>query len=48
VSSSTDQCFGTWSGTFAPPDGGPSGAAARGPVRFDGLVGWAEEVHNRW
>jgi hypothetical protein len=48
VSSSTDQCFGTWSGTFTPPDGGPSGSAATAPVRFDGLVGWAEEVHNRW
>ncbi len=40
VSSRTDQCFGTWSGTFTPPDGDA--------VAFDGLVGWAEDVHNRW
>ncbi len=43
VSSSTDQCFGTWSGTFTPP-----GGTGAGPVRFAGLDGWAEEVHNRW
>ena len=41
VSSVTDQCFGRWSGTFTPPGGGE-------PVEFSGLVGWAEEVHNRW
>ncbi|MBI5028752.1 MAG: DUF2804 domain-containing protein [Actinobacteria bacterium] len=35
VSARTDQCFGTWSGTF---DG----------LAFDGLYGWAEDVHNRW
>lgn len=40
VSSRTDQCFGTWSGTFTPTDGDA--------VAFDGLVGWAEDVHNRW
>jgi len=40
VSARTDQCFGTWSGTFTPLDGDP--------VSFDGLVGWAEDVHNRW
>lgn len=40
VSSRTDQCFGSWSGTFAPAEGDV--------VAFDGLVGWAEDVHNRW
>ncbi len=36
----TDQCFGFWRGTFT-----PEGAA---PIEFDGILGWAEEVHNRW
>jgi hypothetical protein len=40
ISSRTDQCFGHWSGTFAIP-----GAET---VAFDGILGWAEEVHNRW
>jgi hypothetical protein len=40
VSSSTDQCFGTWSGTFRTAEGDD--------IAFDGIVGWAEEVHNRW
>lgn len=40
VSSATDQCFGVWSGTYAPPHGEP--------IVFDGVAGWAEEVHNRW
>ncbi|MCK9792886.1 DUF2804 domain-containing protein [Isoptericola sp. 4D.3] len=40
LSSATDQCFGHWSGTFA-PDGGEA-------VEFSDLLGWAEEVHNRW
>lgn len=40
VSNRTDQCFGAYRGT-AQPDG-------VGPVAFEGLVGWAEEVHNRW
>ena len=40
VAARTDQCFGTWSGSFTPPGGEPVG--------FDGLVGWAEDVHNRW
>lgn len=41
VSSRTDQCFGHWSGTFR--------SAADGDViAFDGILGWAEEVHNRW
>ena len=44
VSASTDQCFGYWSGTFAPTGTGTGGE----PVRFDGVLGWAEEVHNRW
>ena len=40
LQSHTDQCFGTWSGTFQPESGEP--------IRFDGIVGWAEDVHNRW
>jgi hypothetical protein len=39
VSSRTDQCFGTWSGTFA-GDGGV--------IAFDGIEGFAEDVRNRW
>lgn len=38
-SSSTDQCFGHWSGTFDTGDE---------LVTFAGLTGWAEDVHNRW
>jgi len=40
LSSSTDQCFGDWSGTFRTDDGEV--------IPFDGIFGWAEEVHNRW
>ena len=40
VASSTDQCFGTWSGSFRTAEGEE--------IAFDGIVGWAEEVHNRW
>ena len=40
VSSATDQCFGDWSGTFTTSDGEV--------IAFDGIFGWAEEVHNRW
>lgn len=40
VSSRTDQCFGHWSGTFTIP-----GEKA---VAFARILGWAEEVHNRW
>ncbi|MBW9092194.1 DUF2804 domain-containing protein [Microbacterium jejuense] len=40
LSSRTDQCFGHWAGTFAIPGGET--------VTFDGILGWAEEVHNRW
>ena len=36
----TDQCFGEWSGSFTTADGEV--------IEFDGLIGWAEEVHNRW
>lgn len=36
----TDQCFGHWSGSFTTADGET--------IDFDGLIGWAEEVHNRW
>ncbi|GAA3910832.1 DUF2804 domain-containing protein [Microbacterium invictum] len=39
VSSRTDQCFGVWSGTF------DTGEEA---VVFDGVEGFAEDVHNRW
>lgn len=35
----TDQAFGLWTGTFA---------ADGVEVTFDRLIGWAEEVHNRW
>ncbi len=40
VSNRTDQCFGIYGGTVE--------IEGVGPVEFDGLVGWAEEVHNRW
>lgn len=40
VASRTEQCFGSWSGTFTPP-GGAS-------IPFADLVGFAEDVHNRW
>ncbi|WES64813.1 DUF2804 domain-containing protein [Microbacter sp. GSS18] len=40
VSSRTDQCFGHWSGTFRTAEGEV--------VAFGGILGWAEEVHNRW
>lgn len=40
ISARTDQCFGHWSGTFR-TDGGEV-------VGFDGITGWAEDVHNRW
>lgn len=36
----TDQCFGEWAGSFETSDGER--------IEFDGLIGWAEEVHNRW
>lgn len=39
LSARTDQAFGHWSGTF-------TGDGVE--VDFDGLVGWAEDVHNRW
>ncbi|MFT3887987.1 MAG: DUF2804 family protein [Arachnia sp.] len=39
LSSRTDQVFGTWVGTF------DTGAEVIG---FDGLVGFGEDVHNRW
>ena len=39
VSSRTLQCFGTWSGTFR---------TDAVDVAFDGIEGWAEDVHNRW
>lgn len=43
LSSRTDQCFGTWAGTFAWDD-----AAGAHAVEFENLVGFAEDVHNRW
>jgi len=39
VASRTDQCFGTWAGTF---DTGEE------LIAFEGLEGFAEDVHNRW
>jgi hypothetical protein len=39
LSSATDQCFGTWSGTY------DTGAEQ---IEFSGLTGFAEHVHNRW
>lgn len=39
-SSRTHQCFGHWSGTVADDTG------AR--VRVEDIVGWAEDVRNRW
>ncbi|MCD6639004.1 MAG: DUF2804 domain-containing protein [Nocardioides sp.] len=39
-SSRTHQCFGTWAGTVS--------VEGRGRLTVDGLVGWAEDVHNRW
>lgn len=44
VSSRTDQCFGEWSGTFAWTDAG----GAHRSVSFEGIAGFAEDVHNRW
>ncbi len=40
LSSRTDQCFGHWSGTFTTEDGER--------VEFRDILGFAEEVHNRW
>lgn len=40
VSSSTDQCFGDWAGTFTTVEGKI--------IEFGGIFGWAEDVHNRW
>ena len=40
VSSRTDQCFGWWSGEFTTTDSET--------VRFEGILGWAEDVRNRW
>lgn len=39
VAARTDQAFGHWSGTFADDDV---------QITFEGLAGWAEDVHNRW
>ncbi|WP_457100772.1 DUF2804 domain-containing protein [Microbacterium sp. P5_E9] len=40
VSSRTDQCFGWWSGAFTTRDGAV--------IVFEGILGWAEDVRNRW
>ena len=40
ITAHTDQCFGYWSGWMA------DGAGVR--VEFTGILGWAEDVHNRW
>ena len=34
-----DQCFGHYSGTVP---------TVAGPMLVDGLLGWAEDVRNRW
>lgn len=39
VASRTDQCFGAWSGTFQTGDDA---------IAFEGIEGFAEDVHNRW
>lgn len=39
LSGATDQCFGTWSGTFD---------TGNGILEFTDLIGFAEHVHNRW
>lgn len=38
--SRTHQCFGTWSGSVVDESGTP--------IRVEGVVGFAEDVHNRW
>lgn len=40
LASQTDQCFGTWAGSFTDFEGNV--------FEFAGLEGFAEEVHNRW
>ena len=40
ITAHTDQCFGHWSGWMA------DSAGER--VEFAGILGWAEDVHNRW
>lgn len=40
LAGSTDQCFGEWAGTFT--------SEAGSEIRFSGITGWAEAVHNRW
>ena len=40
VSSRTDQCFGWWSGEFTTVEGAA--------IAFEGILGWAEDVRNRW
>ncbi len=39
VASRTDQCFGVWAGTFR---------TDAEVIAFDGIEGFAEDVHNRW
>ncbi|MFZ1363220.1 MAG: DUF2804 domain-containing protein [Candidatus Nanopelagicales bacterium] len=40
LAGSTDQCFGTWSGDLV--------TANSERISFEGIEGFAEEVHNRW
>lgn len=40
LSSRTHQLFGSWAGSLTVPNGDV--------VAFDGIDGWAEDVHNRW
>ena len=42
LAGNTDQCFGTWNGTFTPSDD------HRRTYRFEGIEGFAEHVHNKW
>lgn len=39
LSAKTDQCFGTWRGSYH---------SKHQSFSFQGLQGWAEDVHNRW
>lgn len=40
ITARTDQCFGEWAGSFTTAEGERK--------EFEGIIGWAEEVHNRW
>lgn len=42
LAGNTDQCFGTWEGTFTPSNDDAT------TYRFEGIEGFAEHVHNKW